>query len=337
MGDRSHIEWTDATWNPVRGCSIVSEGCRNCYAMRQAHRLGGEGMPYEGLIRATPGGPKWTGEVRTVPELLDQPLRWRKPRRIFVNSMSDLFHPAVPDEFIARVWAVMHQSRRHVFQVLTKRPERMAAWLGRCGNGGGLRWITHNGTEPERAYNGTGIVVGTSDRWPLPNVWLGTSAEDQAALDERAPHLIATPAAVRFLSLEPLLGPIAFPLRSRGSVFWGAIHWVIVGGESGPGARPMHPDWPREIRDQCVSAGVPFFFKQWGAWSPVWYTPDGERHYLKLVNTDRERIVTADDVRPIHDGSHAVNMVRVGKKAAGRELDGRAWDEYPCGREVALA
>lgn len=254
MGDRSQIEWTDATWNPTRGCSKVSEGCRNCYAMRQAIRQSGPGGAYEGLVHNVPGkGPQWTGKVAIVEGLFDEPLRWRKPRRIFVDSMSDLFHPDVPPRVIARLWATMDLARRHTFQILTKRPERAAEII------------------PTLAPYHTSRD-GRS--WPLPNVWLGTSVEDQAAADERIPHLLRAPAAVRFLSCEPLLGPVRIgpPALNR----WctecgkhhageGGIHWVIAGGESGPGARRCELAWLRDLRDQCRAAATAFFLKQVGA------------------------------------------------------------------------
>jgi protein gp37 len=181
MGDHSAIEWTDATWNPVRGCAIVSKGCTNCYAMRQAHRSSGAGGAYEGLTKRSKGGPVWTGKVRLVPELLEQPLQWRRPRRIFVNSMSDLFHEDVPVDFIYRLWCTMAAARRHRFQILTKRGARMREVL-------------------------TGRDV--QERQVLDNVWLGVSVEDQVAADERIPQLLETPAAVRWISAEPLLGLI---------------------------------------------------------------------------------------------------------------------------------
>ena len=180
MSYKSSIEWCDATWNPIRGCSMVSHGCTNCYAMKVAHRFSGTGMAYDGLTKMTSAGPVWNGKITLVPKLLDQPLRWRRPRKIFVNSMSDLFHENVPDSFIAQVWNVMQNANHHTFQILTKRPERMLSWVG--------KWFRS---------------------WPpLPNVWLGVSTEDQATADERIPLLLKTPAAVRWISAEPLLGPI---------------------------------------------------------------------------------------------------------------------------------
>lgn len=214
MGDKSAIEWTDATWNPVTGCTKVSPGCRHCYAERLAHRLQAMGNPrYRNGFGIT-----------LHDDQVELPLRWRQPRRIFVNSMSDLFHDAVPEAFIARVFDVMARVHWHVFQVLTKRAERLAALAPR------LHWS--------------------------PNVWQGVSVEN-AKYTARIPYLQTVPASIRFLSVEPLLGPIPhLPLKG--------IHWVIVGGESGPEHRPLDPAWVREIREQCRRAEVPFFFKQWG-------------------------------------------------------------------------
>jgi len=264
----SSIEWTDATWNPVRGCSKVSAGCTNCYAMRQGHRFSGPSKAYEGLTHVVKGkGPQWTGAVRTVPELLEEPLRWRKPRRVFVNSMSDLFHEDVPDEFIAAVFAVMYDAHRHSYQVLTKRPERMAellpsrefwdainrSWLERLWAPVAKRHgLDSSGPRPGPDYP----IAG-----PLPNVWLGTSVEDQAAADERIPHLLRTPATVRFLSCEPLLGRVDLPTD-----WMMELDWIIVGGESGPGARQCNVAWIRSLVAQCAVAPVPCFVKQVGAY-----------------------------------------------------------------------
>lgn len=475
------IEWTDKSWNPVRGCTRVSHGCEHCYAERQAHRFSGSGQPYEGLTEIGPKGPRWNGKIRLVPELLEEPLRWRKPCRVFVNSMSDLFHEAVPDRFISEVFAVMNTARRHTFQVLTKRPERM------------LRL----GTDQKLIY-------------AMSNVWLGVSVEDQKTADERIPLLLQTPAAVRFVSAEPLLShidlskwlsgnkphdgirksvscvrcgrdfldrserenleaPAAYsrePRRressallerfgetgTRREVFIGrlsngnvlrqetlaqglcpsccldaskqtrhpernadqpqergsrrheasepgtydsiaecdprdkgfgaeakstrggeecvreangdrrledsgvvrkdvsiadrqdvrsqaghglgdsgrqelgasGISWVICGGESGPGARPSHPDWFRSARDQCQAAGVPFLFKQWGEWEWITYM-DGEQPILKVSCPTPERMKKSTR-EIVFDG---VNMRRVGKKAAGRLLDGKEHNAFP--------
>jgi protein gp37 len=223
----SDIEWTDATWNPVSGCRIISPGCTNCYAMRMAARLQAMGhSSYEGVTRKSGGRPKWTGRLHLNDATLEIPLRWRKPRKIFVNSMSDLFQDGIPDAFIARVWETMGRADWHVFQILTKRPENM------------LRVITENDLPAYR------------------NVWLGTSVES-AAYKTRIQALRKVPAHVRFISYEPLVGAI-------GRVNMKDIHWVIVGGESGPHSRPMDEKWVEEIRGQSREQNVAFFFKQWG-------------------------------------------------------------------------
>lgn len=225
----TQIEWTDATWNPVAGCSIVTAGCTNCYAMEMAKRL--EAMhieKYTGLTRKTGRRTVWNGVVREDREALAIPYSWRKPRKIFVNSMSDLFHERVSDDFILDVWKVMRETPRHNYQILTKRPERMAE------------------------------LVDTKIGEVLPNVWLGTSIEDRNVVD-RIEHLRAAPAAIRFISFEPLIGSV-------GSIDLRGIHWAIVGGESGKSARPIREEWIDEIYGQCLSADTAFFFKQWGTW-----------------------------------------------------------------------
>jgi len=214
MSDRSRIEWTDATWNPVRGCTKVSSGCKHCYAQTFAERFRGvKGHPFEQGF-----------DLRLVPSAIELPTKWRRPRNVFVNSMSDLFHEHVPFAFIDRVFQVMSRCPQHQFQVLTKRSKRLAQMAARLP-------------------------------WP-GNIWIGVSVEDNRYIG-RLEHLIQVPAAVRFLSIEPLIGPVD-DLDVEG------IDWVIVGGESGPWARPMKPEWVRTIRDRCLSAKVPFFFKQWG-------------------------------------------------------------------------
>ncbi len=224
MASESSIEWTQMTWNPVRGCTRVSEGCRNCYAERLATRFAGPGQAYEGLSVMTSAGPRWTNQVQLVEDVLEQPLRWRQPRLIFVNSMSDLFHPDVTVEFIERVFDVIQRCPQHTFQMLTKRSER-------------LRELAPMLT------------------WPA-NAWMGVSVED-ARVTHRIDDLRTVPATVRFLSVEPLIGPIDdLPLDG--------IDWVIVGGESGPGARPIQREWVDNILQQCQEAEVAFFFKQWG-------------------------------------------------------------------------
>ncbi len=260
----SKIEWTDVTWNPTRGCSRVSPGCEHCYAERQAHRMNHPGGAYEGLTRMTARGPTWTGEVRLVSDQIDAPLRWKKPRMVFVDSMSDLFHEKVDTEFIRSVFEVMAACPQHTFQLLTKRPRQMQKvidWIA----------VTFDGSV------GTPRNRQTLERipWPLPNVWLGVSCENQDAADARIPLLLDTPAAVRFVSAEPLLGPINFSGKPTTPKTQGAaanqdlgirkLHWVIVGGESGPGARPCWVDSIRRIVDQCRAAGVATFVKQLGA------------------------------------------------------------------------
>lgn len=225
----TQIEWTDATWNPVAGCSIESSGCKHCYAMEMARRLEAMGMAkYTGLTRRTGNRIVWNGVVREDQAALAIPHKWKKPRKIFVNSMSDLFHERVNEEFIQAVWQVMRETPQHNYQILTKRPERMAEVVSRMG--GGI----------------------------LRNVWLGTSVED-GAVAQRIGHLRKVPAAIRFISFEPLIGPV-------GAIDLGGIHWAIVGGESGRQARPIRESWVDEIYAQCVQAGTAFFFKQWGTW-----------------------------------------------------------------------
>jgi protein gp37 len=229
MGLKSGIEWTDATWNPTTGCRRVSPGCDHCYAATLARRLKAMGNP-----RYQMDGPDGEGFGLTLHwDKLEEPRRWRRPRRVFVDSMSDLFHPGIPEAFLARVFAVMADCEQHRFQVLTKRPARMAKVVPKL----------------------VARLGGVS-----PNVWLGTSVESADYLD-RVAWLRASPSEVRFLSLEPLLGPLP-------GIDLSGIHWVIVGGESGPLHRPVEPDWIREIRDQCLAAGVAFFFKQWGGRTP---------------------------------------------------------------------
>ena len=501
MGDKSMIEWTDATWNPTTGCSKVSAGCKNCYAERTWPRLSSSKGPYAGR--------KFT-DVACHPDRLDQPLRWKRPRRIFVDSMSDLFHEDVPDEYRDKVFAVMALSPQHMFQVLTKRPERMLSYccdlatpfriakrldsllgaqeggaeqirpiegypgyfasshgfiysrkhgsqrrmkpdIGEQGHqrvqlhreGSGVRgdrllihriiletfvgpspaldaqarhrdgdptnnaitnllwgsqsdnWsdskrhgsyrrnskLTHLQVEEichrhisgesgeflgrEYGVSATQIRNITSGRhwgveppikWPVQNCWLGVSVEDQATADERIPLLLDTPAAVRFVSMEPLLtltDITRIPTAHRrcqaepdtlnaltGECQNGdgehdgiteithgpSLDWVVVGGESGPGARPIHPDWPRSVRDQCAAAGVPFFFKQWGEWAPVAWpiTQEGER--ASIFNTAIGDYGRKEVMATCVAGQW---MARVGKKAAGRLLDGRTHDEMP--------
>lgn len=370
MAENSKIEWTDSTWNPITGCTLVSEGCRHCYAAQLAATRLRSHPSREGLARVNAAGEaKFTGEVRLNEQWLDQPLRWRRPRRIFVCAHGDLFHEAVPDEWIDRVFAAMALAPQHTFQVLTKRPERAACYLARRDGRGRIPAMDYAALMAATGrYNTPALDLR---HWPLPQVWLGTSVEDQPTADARIPHLLAAPAAVRFLSAEPLLGPVDLAnLRRynprgepwidalRGLVTRGQylargpsecsfgtntqvtppelphLDWVIVGGESGRHARPMHPDWARSLRDQCVAAGVPFFFKQWGMWSAVYDRdhddPDWRRCDVVVRKTPAGRWVNLVGGHGFH-GDRVLRVVPVGKKASGRILDGRTWDEMPGG------
>lgn len=334
MADRTNIEWTDATWNPVTGCSVVSPGCANCYAMKLAGGRLRDHPSRAGLTKPSKAGPVWTGEVRFNEAWLDQPLRWKRPRMIFVCAHGDLFHDDVPDAWIDRVFAVMALAPQHIFQVLTKRPERMREYMS-------AENVSARVIDAMLAMQTVRLPFAKLlKRWPLPNVWLGTSVEDQARADERIPHLLATPAAVRFVSYEPALGPVDLRLirvpgsddgdsHYRGSALHGKprLDWVIVGGESGPGARPMHPDWARSIRDQCEAAGVPFFFKQVGEWAfdvgPHIPVSPGR---LAWVRQEDGKVARAREVERIERREGAQNwkqVARVGKKAAGALLDGK--------------
>lgn len=321
----SNIEWTDSTWNPVIGCTPVSPGCLNCYAATMANRMqhmpqvpeyhprseeleqgrayeinraiddslaAGRGEPDDNpreirIAKIRGGRAVFTGDVRCLPDRLGEPLKWKKPRRVFVCSMSDLFHPSVPDEFIRLVFAVMSYCGQHTFQVLTKRPDRMAAWfadeansLSACQAEYCIRFAAHDPAmtptgksrvRDTRSINGTRKGLGDGNYWPLPNVWLGTSVEDQKRADERIPHLLRCPAAVRFLSCEPLLGDVRLTPEfgpspiGQSTVIHNRVNWIIVGGESGPGARPCEIGWIRSVVRQAKSAGVACFVKQLGA------------------------------------------------------------------------
>lgn len=327
------IEWTDETWNPVTGCTKVSEGCRNCYAERESKRFAGRfGYPEDEPFRVTQHRDK-----------LDKPLSWRKSRMCFVCSMGDLFHPEMDYEYLKQIFAAMlipniHTGAKHTFQVLTKRPDMMAEFMVRLKPDDLVdiaidiaisKWGPVIGGNDDwwKETNGPYIRDAITSKWPPPNIWMGTSIEDQASAEFRLGHLMLTNAAVRFVSCEPLLSDIDF--MSQGLEFWspldtsrlhGGLDWVIVGGESGPGARPMHPNWVRSIRDQCQAADIPFMFKQWGAWSPE--TVEGVE--VQVFGLPSNQCVASGDGKTNH-----ILYTRVGKKAAGRELDGRIWDEYP--------
>lgn len=359
MSSASKIEWTDATWQPITGCTILSPGCTNCYAMKLAGGRLRNLKSRKGLTTASKSGPVWNGQVRFNEEWLTQPLTWRKPKMIFVCAHGDLFHESVPDEWIDKVFAVMALTPQHTYQVLTKRAERMRAYVtDRLQKGWPITDAIYDvtGIPRHRGWNppewASNCIQSSTPKPlpPLPNVWLGVSTERQKEADERIPHLLQTPAAVRFISAEPLLGPIdlrqyldghedngvdmSAPVGSRVGACIGytpPLDWVICGGESGPGARPMHPQWARDLRDQCKAAGVPFFFKQWGAFKEgsdfqpgaIVVMNDGrtcEFGSAALVDMDREKPVPPTD---------PTLMRNVGKKAASRSLDNRTHDDMP--------
>lgn len=294
----SKIEWTEKTWNPTIGCTEVSPGCTNCYAAKMAWRLAhipAMQQDYWGLTKKLENGRiVWTGEVRELPDRLNEPLLVKKSTVWFVDSMSDLFHKDVSWNFIYKVFEMMLLTPRHTYQVLTKRADRLSI-------------LSDIYLHLQRNYPDTEL--------PLKNVQLGVSIENQKAADERIPKLLQAPAAVRFLSCEPLLGDVFIT-----HYLLKGINWVICGGESGHGARPMHPDWARSLRDQCQAAGVSFFFKQWGNWHP--YT--GEQ-MEDLFGPD----YSEKPCRIVEQGKDKIYMYNVGKKAAGRILDGRTHDDYP--------
>lgn len=305
------IEWTDVTWNPTSGCSKVSSGCKNCYAERLWPRVYGKDRPFT--------------DVQLHPDRLAAPLRWRKPRMIFVDSMSDLFHEDVSIKFIDQAFAVMTLCQKHIFQILTKRDERMSQYINDPDTPFRIdvwrRIIADGKCDDVRVPGGVIQLSEYCQKWPLSNVWLGVSVEDQKSADKRIPFLLQTPAAVRFVSLEPLLENIDCKLDENGRHpdYDFGIDWVIAGGESGPKARPSHPDWFRSIRDQCqdAGAGIPFFFKQWGEWGHP------------AVGDIADFTENAQRQEWISDGRADFNMARVGKKRAGRLLDGREWNEIP--------
>ena len=321
----TRIEWATKVWNPVTGCTKVSTGCKNCYAERMATRLAGRcGYPEEHPFAVT-----------LHPERLDDPLHWRKPERVFVNSMSDLFHEDVPREFVKIVLQTIGDCPHHAFMVLTKRPQNIERML--------YGWCDEFPARSQAQFLGGGDY--------LPNLWLGVSVEDQATADERIPLLLQTPAAVRFVSCEPLLGPVRLDspttfchysgriegadcghVECRDRTWLSGIGWVITGGESGPRARPSHPDWFRSVRDQCVAADVPFFFKQWGEWAEhpgdcediVHDIRSGAGNVALVEKNPDKHYETLMDLFGM--GRY---MLRVGKRAAGHLLDGREHREFP--------
>ena len=365
------IEWVKnpdgtagKTWNPITGCTKISPGCANCYAERMACRqacMGNKsyqsvihwrsdvsGLDYPGHARKAAGDCRghWNGKIAVVKDRFDEPLHWRKPCNIFVCSMADLFHDDVPDDVIDRVFGVMAHCEQHVFQLLTKRSARLLRYMSQWESS---RTVPVPSGQPRNNF---------LQPWPLPNVWAGVTVESGDYLS-RLGDLMATPAAVRFVSLEPMLGsvdlrnwlgnPIVRRMDRESGAGCGFLDWVICGGETGPGARPMNPAWVRDLRDQCVSANVPFFFKGWGEWAPLpepfTYTPavgSGNREYNLALGRYRKKhhaTLLLDD-RPegwppymIREGTGLTDgeggMACVGKKRAGRLLDGREWNQMP--------
>lgn len=353
MSSKSGVEWTrtyhadgsytsGSSWSPITGCTKKSDGCANCYAKREVETRWSKNP------RSVFYGRKFS-DIQCHPEQLGQVLRWRKGRKIFVCPRADLFHEAVPDEFIDQVFAVMALAKQHTFQVLTKRPERMLKYLTTPTDSGitsvrvGLEALSiclHSKIKNNASEIGKGVLLQASDinpgapkNWPLPNVWMGVTVENQETADERIPLLLQTPAAVRWVSMEPLLGPVdlgyvfgtgsgSCPMHLAGVAPEGLLpkgehhlHWVVVGGESGPNARPMHPDWARSLRDQCNAAGVPFLFKQWGVFAP----------WEQLVATTAALRARAKEY-VFTDGA---KVERFGKRLTGRALDGYEYTGYP--------
>ena len=272
------ISWTDATWSPIRGCSRVSTGCEHCYAERQAGRFSGPAQPYEGLVRKTSQGYRWTGQVRLIDKDLEVPLHWKTRKRIFVNSMSDLFHENVPDAWIDRILGIVWAAQWHTFQCLTKRAERLHAYMAghpqeRIARAA-YTFFAQREPAKARLVPLRDFIDDIVEGWPLSKLWLGVSVENQATADARLPWLQQTPAAVRFVSYEPALGPVDFerggftflrPLTSPRGMHYAPLSWVIAGGESGPKARPCNLAWLQRAVQQCRENGVPCWIKQVGA------------------------------------------------------------------------
>lgn len=293
---KTKIEWAEKTWNPVTGCTRISEGCKNCYAERMAKRLRGKfGYPTDDPFRVTLHYSRFT-----------EPMKWKKSCLVFVCSMGDLFHPNIPFMFIDYIMSTIYKTDRHQFLILTKRPERMKEYIN-------YKYFS------------------------IPNLWLGVSVENQETADWRIPILLQIPAAVRFISCEPLLSPINITKENKD------IDWVICGGESGPNARPMHPDWARSLRDQCQESGVPFFFKQWGNYRP--FEPTAQQPFYRDVADLNQKEYDAHGLNfidPVTSGPGKWNgykwyddpfsniqYLKTGKKIAGRILDGKKWNEFP--------
>jgi protein gp37 len=375
MADKSKIEWTDATWNPVTGCDLESPGCTNCYAMKLAGTRLRNHPSRAGLTTMTKAGPVWNGQVRFNEDWLTQPMEWKRPRRVFVVAHGDLFHPAVPDSWIDKVFAVMALCPQHTFQILTKRAARLHSYLSAArAHPVGLEALDQTFAAMARdpkSKVGSGVILQGDivhlAVWPLPNVWLGVSVEDQRRVDERIPLLLRTPAAKRFVSAEPLLGPVdllphlfiythedaaalecdceptpTLPWRDPATtppedIDTPRLDWVIAGGESGANARPTHPDWIRTLRDQCATAEVPFFFKQWGEW----VVPEDGAESCKVCGCTwnnaceggcawaAPRTCTSCVGKPVPTGDRPVKFLKVGKARAGAELDGKHHREWP--------
>jgi protein gp37 len=340
LSANSKIEWTEQTWNPIVGCSIVSPGCTNCYAMKTSARNEAMGISrYDGTTRKVNGNVVWTGKLAQAPqETLFAPLRRNVPTTYFINSMGDLFHEDCPDEWILPVLDVVRRTSydgggnlgkigrgfgQHTYQLLTKRSARMMAFMKRL-----------------RFDSVSGLYLSDDGKYPviLKNLWLGVSIEDKIRGESRAWHLANTPAAIRFWSCEPLLGDLGnlTYLRLRDTAEDGkpAVHWVIAGGESGPSARPMHPDWVRSIRDQCAAATVPFFFKQWGEWITFFDRDRDDPDWRDGPEVDNQMGRGATRWHNLaggigFHGDRVVAVRNVGKKNAGRLLDGIEHNAMP--------
>jgi protein gp37 len=367
----SKIEWTDRSdWNPIRGCTRVSPGCVNCYAEAIAGRFSGPDQPFHGYATKKGGEARWTGKVEVVWHRETLPLNWTKAARIFASSTSDFFHPGFDLIDVAELFGVMiaaHHLRGHTLQVLTKRADRMREALLRedfweHANIAAERHVMAR-TDPldRRQGDARATLDDYSPDNPPPGIWLGVSVEDQQRAAERVPDLRATPAAVRWISAEPLLGPVDLTDFADGTALdpecWGdcdcdsvfgydpgcrshggdgsltrKIDWVVCGGESGPNARPMHPDWARALRDQCAEACVPFFFKQWGSYATLFDRDHDDPDWRNCGQWEHRhpkgRWLNLAGGTGFH-GDRVVYVDPVGKKAAGRLLDGREWSEFP--------
>lgn len=324
------IEWASHVWNPVTGCDYVSEGCKNCYAERMAYRLKGRcGYPADEPFRVT-----------LHPDRLEQPLKWRKPRKVFVCSMGDLFHEDVPSDFTEVMFGIMSLCPQHTFIVLTKRAQQMEAFfrnrtLAECRQQ--INWYLDDEIGPTEEEKNS-----LCSNWPLPNVIGMVTAENQKMADLRIPYLLDTPFITRGVSVEPMLGPVNLSHylvpknirkeREDGSIslkLRPSVKWVIAGGETGPDARPTHPDWIRALQRRCQNTCTAFFFKSWGDWAPF-YDRDVDDPDWRQIPQETKKVcrLNADGGQEFH-GERLIYFDRVGKKSAGRLLDGRTWDEYP--------